>query len=115
MSPPVHRPALSSRGLVVGALGDGEHEPEGVLGDDRRGLARDVADHDAALARGGEVEGVGADPADGRHAEAGQGPERLARPLDRAPRVHKAHGVLRARDALLRRARAVGVHDRTSP
>ena len=102
---------LQFGGLKVRALGERQHEAEGVLGHDRRSLTRDVADRDRPLPRHREVERVGADPADGSHAKMGQGAQGFGRPLHRAACVHQAHRILRTRDPLLERARAIGMHD----
>jgi hypothetical protein len=74
----------------------GEHQCQGVLGDDRGSAARDVAHGDTHRARHLEVDGVGADAADGEQPQPGQLPHHIGSPLHGAAGVDEDRGVLGA-------------------
>jgi hypothetical protein len=88
-------------GLVGDAAGRGEHQGQGVLGDDGGGAAGYVADHDAERPGGVEVGGVGADAADGDHAQRRQPAQHGAGPPHGAARVNQARCPGGAADLLL--------------
>ena len=71
-------------GLVDDPAGGGEHQGQGVLGDDGGGAAGDVADDDALLTGRPQVDGVGADAADGDHPQPVGAPQERSGPLDGA-------------------------------
>ncbi len=76
--------AAKLRGLKADAPRGGQHQRQGMLGDDRSGQAGNIADDDAKLFGDGDVDGVGADAAHGDHPQARQLPQQMAGPLHRA-------------------------------
>ena len=107
------RPAarLQLVGLKPGPLGHRQHQTQGMLGDNRRRLAGQVADHDAQFLGRLQVDGVRADAADGDHFQARQSAEHFARPLDRPAAIDQADGVAGTANLVLDRGRPIGVED----
>ena len=101
---------LELGGLEGRAFGRREHQPDDVLRHVRRDLARLVADHDASLIRGLQIDHVRADGACGDEPQVGQLLQRLPVPLHRAPRVHDHPGTLDPGKLLVEARGPVGVH-----
>ena len=96
-------------------LGDGEHEAEHVLGDERCINARLVRDHDAALAGRFQVDGIGAHRAGGDESQLGQLCEVRFPPGDGGTRIQNDVGFPHPRNLLFFAGRPIRINDHLSP